>query len=61
MKQAKKIPVFAHTEEMAWLRLSPGQRMLESAKMWGFYLAMGGKLEPEPDTQSPFYFQKRKS
>ena len=61
MKQAKKVHGFALTEEMAWLRLSPGQRMLESAKMWGFYLAMGGKLEPEPDTQSPFYFQKRKS
>ena len=61
MKQAKKIPGFALTEEMSWLRLSPGQRLLESAKMWGFYLAMGGKLEPEPDTQSPFYFQKRKS
>lgn len=61
MKQAKKIHGFALTEEMSWLRLSPGQRMLQSAKMWGFYLAMGGKLEPEPDTQSPFYFQKRKS
>jgi hypothetical protein len=60
MKQVKKTPRFAITEEMAWLRLSPGQRMLESAKMWGFYLAMGGKLEPEPDTQSPFYFQKNK-
>jgi len=61
MKHTKKPASFAITEEMAWLRLSPGQRMQESAKMWGFYLAMGGKLEPEPDTQSPFYFQKRKS
>lgn len=24
--------------------------------MWGTYLLLGGSLDPEPDTQSPFFF-----
>jgi hypothetical protein len=39
-----------------WYRLTPAQRWNESRKLWQQYLAMGGKLDPEPDTQSPFYF-----
>ena len=39
-----------------WYRLTPTQRWSESRKLWQQYLAMGGKLDPEPDTQSPFYF-----
>jgi hypothetical protein len=58
MKNVKKQLRFASTEEMDWLRLSPGRRLIESGKMREFYLAMGGKLDPEPDTQSPFYFQE---
>jgi hypothetical protein len=38
-----------------WYRLSPAQRWLESEKLWQTYLALGGSLDPEPDTQSPFY------
>jgi hypothetical protein len=38
-----------------WYRLTPAQRWLESEKLWQTYLALGGSLEPEPDTQSPFY------
>jgi hypothetical protein len=39
----KRIPVKRlNTEEMDWLRLSPAKRILESAKLWKFYLAMGG-------------------
>ena len=48
-------------EEIAWLRLSPAQRMLESAKLWNFYLAMRGKLDCQPDPQGPFNFKKAKS
>ena len=54
-------------EEWAeWYRLTPVQRWLESEKLWQTYLALGGSLDPEPDTQSPFqqlveahYFQNR--
>ena len=38
----------------AWQRLTPQQRWRESMKLWEFYLAMGGSLDPEPDSQSPF-------
>ena len=44
-------------EQMEWLKLSPAERLLETTRLWQFYLAMGGNLDPEPDTQSPFYFQ----
>lgn len=43
-------------EEWAeWYRLTPQQRFEESAKLWETYLALGGSLDPEPDTQSPFF------
>jgi hypothetical protein len=38
-----------------WYRLTPAQRWAESAKLWRTYLALGGSLDPEPDTQSPFH------
>jgi hypothetical protein len=38
-----------------WYMLSPGERFVESARLWETYLALGGSLEPEPDTQSPFF------
>lgn len=43
-------------EEWAeWYRLTPVERWLESEKLWQIYLALGGSLDPEPDTQSPFF------
>src|SRR4051812_26766398 len=38
-----------------WYRLTPVQRWLESEQLWQSYLALGGSLDPEPDTQSPFF------
>jgi hypothetical protein len=38
-----------------WYALSPQQRFLESEKLWRTYLALGGSLDPEPDTHSPFF------
>ena len=38
-----------------WYLLTPVQRWLESEKLWQIYLALGGSLDPEPDTQSPFF------
>ncbi len=38
-----------------WYRLTPVQRWLESEKLWQTYLTLGGSLDPEPDTQSPFF------
>ena len=45
-------------EDREWLKLAPRQRILETTKLWRLYLSLGGSLDPEPDSQSPFYFQK---
>jgi hypothetical protein len=42
-------------EWAAWHRLSPQERWRESEKLWQVYFYLGGSLEPEPDTQSPFF------
>jgi hypothetical protein len=41
-------------EWQAWYALTPQERWAESMKLWEFYLAVGGSLDPEPDSQSPF-------
>jgi hypothetical protein len=43
------------TEWAEWYMLSPSERFLESTRLWETYLRLGGSLEPEPDTQSPFF------
>jgi hypothetical protein len=43
-------------EEWAeWYRMTPLQRWHVSGDLWDHYLQIGGSLDPEPDTQSPFY------
>lgn len=43
-------------EEWAeWYRMTPQQRWAEQDRLWEMYLALGGSLDPEPDTQSPFF------
>jgi hypothetical protein len=43
-------------EEWAeWYRLTPARRWRETEKLWHSYLMLGGSLDPEPDTQSPFF------
>ncbi len=38
-----------------WYFMTPQERWRESEKLWQNYLALGGSLAPEPDTQSPFF------
>jgi hypothetical protein len=38
-----------------WSRLTPVEHSLESEKLWQTYLVFGGSVDPEPDTQSPFF------
>jgi hypothetical protein len=43
-------------EELAeWYALTPLERWQESVKLWEVFLSFGGSLDPEPDTQSPFF------
>lgn len=46
-----------------WYALTPLQRWQESMKIWQFYLQVGGTLDPEPDSQSPFdaFMPRRKA
>ncbi len=48
-------------EQQEWFQLSPGDRYLESCKLWTTYKKFGGRLEPEPDSQSPFDFPEMRS
>ena len=40
---------------VAWMKLSPAERLSESAKLWDIYKLYGGTFEPDPDPQSPFF------
>jgi hypothetical protein len=42
-------------EQAEWYSLTPMERWRKSAKLWAVYLSMGGSLDSEPDTQSPFF------
>ena len=41
-------------EWLDWYRLTPAERWRETARLWSFYLEVGGSLDPESDSQSPF-------
>jgi hypothetical protein len=47
---------FSDEEWEEWYGLTPLERWQESQKLWEFYLQVGGSLDPEPDSQSPFDF-----
>ncbi len=38
-----------------WYRISPAERWGRSQALWSSFLLLGGTLDPEPDTQSPFH------
>ena len=35
-------------------RLTPAERWRETGRLWSFYITVGGSLDPEPDSESPF-------
>ena len=41
-----------------WYLMPPERRWQESQRLWVTYLALGGTLDPEPDTQSPFFDER---
>lgn len=48
--------LIGNEEQLEWMKMSPQQRFIETCKLWETYLAMGGSLDPEPDSDSPFDF-----
>jgi hypothetical protein len=51
----RRVEELVGAEWAEWYSLTPQERFLESMKLWETFLALGGSLEPEPDTQSPFF------
>jgi len=45
-------------EWLDWYSLTPQERWLESGRLWATFFSLGGSLEPEPDTDSPFFDAK---
>jgi hypothetical protein len=41
-------------EWVDWYKLTPLERWHESEKLLANYISIGGSLDPEPDSQSPF-------
>ena len=48
-------------EWLDWYMLTPNERWSETQKLWAFYIELGGSLDAEPDSQSPFdtFFAQR--
>lgn len=42
-------------EVLEWYRMTPQERWAESMRLWHTFFLLGGQLDPESDTQSPFY------
>lgn len=42
-------------EWLEWYRMTPAERWRESDRLWETFLMLGGSLDDEPDTQSPFH------
>jgi hypothetical protein len=42
-------------EVLEWYRMTPLERWGESMRLWSTFRLLGGRFEPEPDTQSPFH------
>jgi hypothetical protein len=41
-------------ELLDWYRMTPEERWVESQRLWATFTLLGGSLDPEPDSQSPF-------
>lgn len=42
-------------EVLEWYRLRPEERWAESMRLWETFYVLGGQLDREPDSQSPFH------
>jgi hypothetical protein len=56
MISIEELDIFENEEQREWASLTPQERFIESCKLWEIYLSLGGSLDPECDSQSPFDF-----
>lgn len=45
-------------EWLEWYAMTPAQRWEISQRLREYFIKMGGSFDPEPDSQSPFFFEK---
>lgn len=45
-------------ERLEWYLMTAQERWVESQHLWATFELMGGSLEPQPDSQSPFDFPR---
>jgi len=48
-------------EVLEWYLMTPAERWAESERLWATYRLLGGSLDAEPDSQSPFDVQGTRS
>jgi hypothetical protein len=41
-------------ELLEWYLMTPKERWIESQRLWATFELLGGRREPQPDSQSPF-------
>jgi len=46
---------FLEPEWLDWYRKTPQERLLATSGAWDNYLALGGSLDPDVDSQCPFW------
>jgi hypothetical protein len=54
-ERSPAIEACVEEEVLEWYRMSPQERWAESMRLWDTFYLLGGTLEPEPDSQSPFH------
>jgi hypothetical protein len=54
-ERSPAIEASVEEEVLEWYRMTPQERWAESMRLWQTFLLLGGSLDPEPDSQSPFY------
>jgi hypothetical protein len=50
-----KIEEICDPEQAEWYVSAPRERWRETVRLWNVFSSLGGSLDPEPDTQSPFH------
>ena len=55
MRSSPALEKCVDEEVLEWYRMSPQERWVESMRLWDIFYELGGRLEPEPDSQSPFH------
>ena len=49
-----QLEAFIQEELLEWYLMTPTERWDESQRLWATFTLLGGSLDPEPDSQSPF-------